>query len=269
MWGKILGALFGMAILRLPGLVIGLLLGHWFDRALSRQFEHRGGFQRFFRAQGEAQGVFMFSTFAVMGHLAKSTGVVTPAHIRQAQHFMEQLGLSAAQQKEAQGAFREGKASQFPWREQLQELKGAYRNRPDVLLLFLEIQLGIALVDGQVTPVQRTILGQMAEMLDFSALEFEQILGRYEAEARFSHRRQQGRMQPQPHRLADAYALLGVTAGCTEASLKKAYKRLMAQHHPDKLAAQGLPAEMLELAKQKTQDIQAAYTLIKEQRARY
>lgn len=269
MWGKILGALFGMAILRLPGLFIGLLVGHWFDRALSRQFERQGGFQRLFRNQPEAQGIFMFSTFAVMGHLAKSSGVVTPAHIRQAQHFMEQLGLNAVQQKEAQAAFRDGKASHFPWQQQLQELKEAYRNRPDVLMLFLEIQLGIALADGKVSPVQRTILRQMAEQLDFSALQFEQILGRYEAEARFTHRRHQGRStQPAGSSLADAYALLGVSDSCSEAELKKAYKRLMAQHHPDKLIAQGMPKEMLELTKQKAQEIQAAYALIKQRRSR-
>jgi DnaJ like chaperone protein len=48
--------------------------------------------------------------------------------------------------------------------------------------------------------------------------------------------------------------------------LKKAYKKLMAQHHPDKLMSQGLPPELMELAKQKTQDIQAAYELIRKHR---
>jgi DnaJ like chaperone protein len=36
----------------------------------------------------------------------------------------------------------------------------------------------------------------------------------------------------------------------------------MAQHHPDKLVAKGLPPEMMDIAKQKTQDIQAAYEMI-------
>ncbi|MDP4536093.1 co-chaperone DjlA [Alkalimonas collagenimarina] len=268
MWGKILGALFGLAILRLPGLFIGLLLGHWFDQALRQRFERRGGFQGLFHSHKEAQGVFMYSTFAVMGHLAKSTGVVTQAHIRQAQHFMTQLGLTVQQQKEAQNAFRDGKASAFPWQQQLADLKMAYLNRPDVLMLFMEIQMSIALVDGQLTRQQRQILTRIAELLDFSPLQFEQILGRYEAEARFQHRRHHGSHSAQrPQRsLADAYALLGTQEGCTDQQLKKAYKRQMAQHHPDKLVAQGMPPEMQELANQKTQEIQAAYELIKQQR---
>jgi DnaJ like chaperone protein len=38
----------------------------------------------------------------------------------------------------------------------------------------------------------------------------------------------------------------------------------MSQHHPDKLMAKGLPPEMMESAKQKTQEIQAAYDLIEK-----
>ena len=68
--------------------------------------------------------------------------------------------------------------------------------------------------------------------------------------------------------MQDAYLLLGVKPDCTKVELKKAYKKQMAQHHPDKLMAQGVPAEMLDMAKRRTQDIQAAYELIKQHRAR-
>ena len=61
--------------------------------------------------------------------------------------------------------------------------------------------------------------------------------------------------------------MLGVEPDSTEAEVKKAYRRLMSQHHPDKLVAKGLPEEMMKLAKEKTQEISAAYELIKEARA--
>ncbi|MDP5142523.1 co-chaperone DjlA [Rheinheimera baltica] len=266
MWGKILGALFGLALLKLPGLLLGVLIGHWFDRAFKQKFEQNGGFYGLFNDNVDEQGVFRYTTFATMGHLAKATGVVTSAHIQQASLFMAQLGLSAQQQKEAQAAFRDGKAVNFPLRQQLQQFYQLYRRRKDVLQLFLEIQLSIACVNGKSTSVQYSLLQQVAGYLNFSTLQLDKMLQAYQAQNRFSSRAD-SRQVPRDT-LADAYQLLGVTPDINDALLKKSYRKLMSQHHPDKLMAQGVPAEMLDVAKRRTQDIQAAYELIKQQRSR-
>ena len=265
MWGKILGALFGLALLKLPGLIIGVLIGHWFDKAFKQQFERHGGFNGLFNDSADEQELFRYTTFAAMGHIAKATGVVTTAHIQQASQYMQQLGLSEAQQKEAQAAFRDGKAVNFPLRQQLQHFYQTYRRRKDVLQLFLEIQLSTACVNGQMTAGQYSLLQQVAGYLNFSQAHLERLLQAYQAQNRFSSGR-----APRDNgaaRLQDAYQLLGITADVSDAVLKKAYRKLMAQHHPDKLMAQGVPAEMLDVAKRRTQDIQAAYELIKQQRS--
>ncbi|MGY5797638.1 co-chaperone DjlA [Rheinheimera faecalis] len=265
MWGKILGALFGMALLKIPGLFIGLLIGHWFDKAYGGAFASRGGFNGFSRDKSEAQGIFRYNTFAVMGHIAKSNGVVTKSHIQQATIFMEQLGLTAAQKQEAQAAFRHGKQADFPLLEQLAEFKSAYRTRPDMLLMFLEIQISTAYVDLNLSSAEQKILTQVASALGISGAQLEQMLSRYEAEARFA-KSSTGGPADAGNRLKDAYKILGISADSSEAELKKAYKKLMSQHHPDKLMSQGLPPELMDVAKQKTQDIQAAYELIRKQR---
>jgi DnaJ like chaperone protein len=66
--------------------------------------------------------------------------------------------------------------------------------------------------------------------------------------------------------LREAYEILGVNQNASDATVKKAYRRLMNQHHPDKLVAKGLPEEMMRLATEKTQEIKKAYDVIKQAR---
>ena len=66
--------------------------------------------------------------------------------------------------------------------------------------------------------------------------------------------------------LAEAYRVLGVGAAASDDEVKTAYRRLMSQHHPDKLVARGLPESMKSVAEQKTHEVRAAYETIKAQR---
>ena len=72
---------------------------------------------------------------------------------------------------------------------------------------------------------------------------------------------------PSPqHKLDDAYAALGISPSATDAEVKQAYRRLMSQNHPDKLAGKGLPESMREMAEERSREISTAYAVIKEAR---
>ncbi|MBS2140066.1 DnaJ domain-containing protein [Escherichia coli] len=78
-----------------------------------------------------------------------------------------------------------------------------------------------------------------------------------------------GEKWSQPKRgpkMEDACNVLGVKPTDDATTIKRAYRKLMSEHHPDKLVAKGLPPEMMEMAKQKAQEIQQAYELIKPQK---
>ncbi len=66
--------------------------------------------------------------------------------------------------------------------------------------------------------------------------------------------------------LDDAYAALGVDSSVTDKELKRAYRKLMSENHPDKLIARGVPADMVKLATEKSQEIQAAYEMVRKSR---
>ncbi len=89
----------------------------------------------------------------------------------------------------------------------------------------------------------------------------------FQAQQRFYQYSQQAPFaQRKDASLHEAYALLGIKPDATDAEVKKAYRKLMSQHHPDKLVSKGLPEEMMVLAKEKTQQIRKAYETIRNQR---
>ncbi|PSW15138.1 co-chaperone DjlA [Photobacterium sanctipauli] len=274
-WGKILGAFFGFLLGGPFGLLLGLFLGHKFDKARAKIY-YGGGFGGFSGGQRseENQAAFFHAAFAVMGHVAKAKGRVTEEEIRVASTYMDRMGLQGESRRQAQNAFRDGKEEGFPLQEVLGKVRVSSAGRADLLQFFLELQIQAAFADGSLHPSERQLLHVIARALGFSERQLEQRLHMQEAAFRFQQGgfnqqyQQQGGFQQAPTRdqLADAYELLGVKESASAQELKRAYRKQMNEHHPDKLAAKGLPPEMMELAKQKTQELQAAYDLIRKEK---
>ncbi|MGO2010820.1 MAG: co-chaperone DjlA [Pseudoalteromonas sp.] len=285
MWGKILGACFGFMFGRIIGLFIGLYLGHMFDKSLKQNFDKAGGFSGLFKGDGdvsERQALFFSSCFSVMGHIAKSNGRVSEIHIRAAGLFMDEMGLTGDDRVEAQQAFNAGKETDFSIKETVDDFKERFARRHDLLQLFLEIQIQMAFSDGVLAEQEKELLQEVSKQLGISKTQFTFLLKRYQAEFNFRqqqqrhNQRQQGQSSsyregsghhvPPDNGMSrkQALALLGLNSEATAREIKVAYRKLMAQHHPDKLVSQGLPKHMMELAVKKSQDIQAAYEYLKK-----
>jgi len=132
--------------------------------------------------------------------------------------------------------------------------------------MFVEIQLYAVYADGALHPAEQQVLAHICTVLGFSRLEFAALQARARAEHEFAGTQREHSRATSRDALAEAYAVLGLTAQADDDEVKKAYRRLMNQNHPDKLMAKGLPAEMLKIATRKTQQIKQAYEQIKQAR---
>ncbi len=263
MLGKIIGGVFGYLITHnIWGILIGVFLGHQFDKGLSRS---GGGFSAGWRVvnQARAQQAFFETTFSVMGHLAKADGRVSEEEIALARQVMARMGLPEAARREAVRLFGQGKAADFDLDAALTNFRSVTLGQRNLLQMFLEIQFFAAYADGAMDPDERRVLLHVCELLGFSEVDFERLDAMIQAEM---HGFQGGGAQRQGPSLADAYAILGISEDASDSEVKKAYRRLMSQHHPDKLVAKGLPEEMMKLAQEKTHEIRSAYERIKEAR---
>lgn len=249
-WGKLLGALYGTKY-GLLGVVIGLVAGHIFDLHL-RNFLFPN------RKKSLISKIFFTSTFHVMGHIAKADGRVSESELNIARKIMRNdMLLDDAQSKLAMGYFTEGKQAWFNLKDSLCKLRSACSNKPDLLLFFLELQVKAAMADGQVHSAQRAILVYICAELGISISELDYKL----RAAKYGEQKYYPK-QEQATELSMAYEILGISKDADERIIKKAYRRLMSQHHPDKLVSKGLPPEMIKMAQEKTQKISAAYELI-------
>jgi DnaJ like chaperone protein len=271
--GKVVGAILGLLLTRNPwGAIIGLILGHFYDQSVdaTRRTTRGAGHGARVLEIGER---FFTATFEVMGHVAKADGRVSEAEIAAARKVMAELRLDGAQIHAAIQHFTRGKSRDFDLEDTMETLRAACASQPELIRVFLEIQVRATLEGVDMQGPARTVVQRVAELLDVSRLELAHM------EAVLRLRREQfrstggnggqgsGQAAPKPGMKLDAaYQVLEVDAKASNEDVSKAYRRQLSKHHPDKLKANGLPDSMLEHAKQRTQQIIEAYELIKAAR---
>lgn len=254
----LLGGLIGYAFGRWNGFFTGALIG-WATGLLAGLLLRRIIVPTLL---GRVQRPFIDAAFAVMGALCKADGQVSADEIRVAEAFFERLRLDAQGRERARRAFARGKAPQFDVEAEVMAFARAVRGNPVMLQLFLQLQLSAVAADGQVHPAERALLQRIAQALGLGEAELQWL----EALLRGAHAGAGSTGAGSAQALDDAYRVLGVSPEASDADLKQAYRRLMSQHHPDKLAAKGLPESMREMAEQRTREISAAYDRIERAR---
>ena len=275
----ILVLLFSLILKNSWQFIIGLLISPILYLALSEKLTKK-------RIQSNPT-LYLTVVFEVLGHLSKAKGVVTQDDINLARQFMDRLQLDAASRQLAQESFNRGKASDYPLRSRLRELYFQYRFRRNVLNIFCEQLIQAALVDGKLDENESQLFFIVADEFHIPrqqmVIYIQMMMGsfhfrqgyydnqqnsQYQQNNQYNQSNRYGGYQNNSRQtdLQNAYNILGIDSSADIPEIKRAYRKLMNEHHPDKLVSKGLPKEMLEAAKKRAQEIQAAYDLIKASR---
>jgi len=251
----LIGSVAGLALASIPGALLGALLGQVVDRRLNLRswrdlLAHlRGSALHEAPVQIDERELL----FRLLGRLAKSDGVVQESHIQMARGEMQRLHLDAAAQREAIEAFPRGKQGLDDLKRPLSALR-TRRERGEALL---RACWRMAWADGRLGRNEQALLLEWGRWLGWST-EAVQRLGRdYQAA---------GQPVAPGNAYQEALRLLGVSADADPATIKRAYRRLLSQNHPDKLAGSGATPARVREATERTRELHNAYRLIRERR---
>ncbi len=242
-WGKVIGGTFGFVMGGPLGAVLGAAVGNYFDNGMDRITASDALLGHADPQSNErVQTAFFTAVFSLMGYIAKADGKVSRDEISLAEQIMGQMQLQPAQKKLAVSLFEQGKQPAFPFAQVLEQFRQECHRRRNLIQMFLEILTATALADGEMDVAERRVLESIAGSLGFAKADYDRLVLRMSAQYRFNTDETPAR------KLSDAYKVLGLTADAETAEVKKAYRKLMSQHHPDKLVSKGLPEEMMAMA---------------------
>ncbi|HEX4080278.1 MAG TPA: DnaJ family molecular chaperone [Rhizomicrobium sp.] len=233
---------------KLGGAAAGFLLGGGPLGALAGAFAGHVLFDRGVRADGndEPGVVFTIAIIALGAKMAKADGVVTDDEI---EAFGRIFRVPPSEEANVRRIFNLARQDTAGYEIYAGQIARLFRGNPGMLEDVLDGLFEIAKADAVLHPAELQFLERVAEIFGFSPDEFRRI--------RASHT---GPDQ------ADPYVVLGVDRAASEDEIKRTYRLLVRENHPDSLMARGVPEEFLRLANEKLAAINGAYAKVMRER---
>lgn len=236
--GKLFGGGIGMMVGGPLGAVLGAVLGH-------SLFDQQAAQRKTFSQLEKKQATFFTAVFAMLGKMAKADGVVTQDELQVVDRFMTQnLQLDEQARKIAIGIFNEAKDSDISFEAYARQFGQIFYSEPQLRQMFYELLFNLAMADGVLHPGEDRLLQNAPDLLNLPGDQYEILRRRLVKD------------------LAPLYAMLGISESASDVEVKKAYRKLANEYHPDKIIAQGLPEDFQEFAENKFREINEAYETI-------
>jgi DnaJ like chaperone protein len=244
--GKVLGGAIGFAMGGPLGAVAGAVFGHAYD---SSKHTPRLGYSGQVSTAEQSQITFFVAAFSMLAKLTKSDGTISDEEIRSIENFMARdLHLSPSDRKIAVDIFHTAVASPETFESFAAQFYNAFHDQPQMLEFMIDILLRVSLSDGELTPGEEQMIDSAVRIFHINPARFDELKARYVSKTE------------------KYYAILGASRTDSIEEIKKKYRKLVSEYHPDKIASKGLPEEFIKFANDKFREIQEAYDAIKKEK---
>ena len=246
--GKVVGGTIGFALGGPIGAVAGAAFGHTFDKK-EALYLSEGRSQQRLSTDEESQMTFFVAAFSMLAKIAKADGKVSEKEIASIEGFMSQdLNLNPESRNSAVNIFRQALNSNESFEAFAFQFYAAFRSQPRIIELMMDVLLRVSAADGAISNKEEYLLLSAARTFNLSDTDYARLKSRYvKAVNRF-------------------YSVLKIDETATNEEIKRQYRTMVSEYHPDKVEAKGLPDEFIQLANDKFREIQEAYEAIRKER---
>lgn len=241
--GKIVGGTLGFALGGPLGAIAGAALGHTFDATDNQYPRARLSYHE------EAQMTFFVATFSMLAKVAHADGRISPEEIQAVEDFMaNELNLTPESKRFAVEIFETAINSPMAFQDFAGQFYHQFHNQPRLLDLMIDVLLRLSVADGALSDSEEKLISSAARTFRFSEQKYNELKARYAPD------------------FEKYYAILGIHSRASDDEIKRQYRKLVKEYHPDKIASKGLPEEFNKFANDKFREIQDAYDAVKQER---
>ena len=218
----------------------------------------------------EGKNPVIASIMALSAMIAKADGNVTKEEIRFIKEFiMNHFGIQSQEVNDYADRFDFGKRHPDEYTAFTEMILGYYRNRRDYIMLLAYMFVGIAFQEGTSTSAKEVQTTKIVLALGLSEYEYQAIrmayLGQSQGYEQSYGGQGYGSSYMPPQDLTKKYCeVLGVSEDASLSEIKKAYRKLVKEYHPDKMASESVPPEYIEFANKKIREINEAYEYLEK-----
>lgn len=255
-FGKIIGGLLGLSLGGPIGMIAGMAFGNLFDNAepysqnASSTKYYEFGHRRMNRIE-QRNMLFFVGVFSLLARLTQADSKVSNEERAAVNKFIdEDLHLDAASKDAARRVFEAALVNEGTVEQFAKQLYSGFSHDQAILQLTIDALFKVGISDGSLSIEEENLIKQVIAIFRFSPSYFDGMKNKYSTS----------------NSLESAYMTLGINKNVTDSEVKKAYRKLSIEYHPDTIASKGLPEEFSNFATQKFREIQQAYEKIKKER---